>query len=749
MNETRTSYLFGDWLVVPHLNRVSKDGVMHQLEPLTMDVLAYLLVNPGQVVTTDEILDQVWSGRPAQPGMVVKRVNQIRTALNDNPKLPTHIETIAKRGYRAIAPIVPALGTTGSGTGAPQSARMRYGVLVVVVALGILAWIGLDFFGPSTETPIRSIAVLPLENISGDPNQEYVADGMTEELITELGKFRELRVISRTSILRYKKTELSLPEIAMELGVAGIIEGTVARETDHFRVTIQFIDARTDTHLWADSFDRKTSSVLALRRDVAREVADQLRLNLVGGENGQVALPRAIDPAAYDAYLRGLASRGPSETFGDWGPQALADFERAVSIEPDFADAWAQLALIRFIQALRNNEFVTEARSAANRAISIDDRLGQAHAVLGLIRVVNDWDPGGARAEFERAIQLSPNDPTAMVGYQVYLRVDRKFAEALQQSERRRQVSPRDVAWLATVVEDYYELRRYERTLAEADAMRYVDPAAAVLAESAAYHKLGRFEESFHTLVTYFRWCGAFCDSKRRALEDGWAKGNYEGAIRAWLRHELASESPDAITISQLYARVGDVDEAFVWLEHSFEARIPFLITLWTNPIFDVLRPDPRTNSILERMKLPTHNVAPSELADLGRELAFRGQTIEAIQQLERAIDMSPDDLRLSRWLDSLSWAHFAAADYEQAARLARRVLQSDVSAHAAAFANLMLASSYAHLDRPDDSSAALRKGIELWPTQLEVDRDLLPLFLGANDELQDRYIEGLNSAGI
>lgn len=763
MSDTRISYRFGDWLVEPHLNRLSKEGVEHQLEPLTMDVLADLLANPDQVVTMDEILDRVWSGRHGEPSMVVKRVNQIRAALNDDPKQPTYIETIAKRGYRTIAPIVPAPDSTESGATQsarpqtssaetaeiPASARKRYGVLAVVVALGLLAWFGLEFYDQSPDAPIRSIAVLPLENISGDPDQEYVADGMTEELITELGKRSELRVISRTSILGYKASELSLPEIAAELGVEGIIEGTVAREADHFRITVQLIDARTDMHVWADSFDREMSSVLALRRDVAREVADQLRLSLANDDDRGFVLPRAIDPAAYDAYLRGLASLGPPENFGVWGPQALADLERAVSIDPGFADAWAQLALVRFIQALRHRDAATAARSAARRAISIDGRLGEAHAVLGLVRLVHDWDPDGAKTEFERAMQLNPNDPTVLVGYQVHLRVNRRFAEALQLTERRKQVSPRDVNWLATIVDDYFEQRLYERAVAEAGAMRDVDPAAAVLAESAAYHKLGRFEDSYRTIVAFFRWCGTLCDPKRRAIEDGWAEENYEGAMRAWLRHELASESPDAIAISQLYARVGDVDEAFVWLERGFEARLPFLINLWTDPIWDVLRPDPRTNSLLERMNLPTSGVAPAEVADIGRTLAFGGRAADAIADLERAMDMSPDDLRLSRWLDSLSWAHFAASDYEQATRLARQVLQRDVGAHAAAFANLMLASSYAHLDQLDAADAALQKGVELWPTKLDVDRDLRPLFLGGDVDLRDRYMQGLRKAGL
>jgi TolB-like protein/DNA-binding winged helix-turn-helix (wHTH) protein len=387
LSDKRITYRFGGWSIEPHLNRLSKDGVERQLEPMTMDVLANLLENAGQVVTTDEILDRVWSGRHGEPSMVVKRINQIRAALNDDSRQPTYIETIPKRGYRTITPIIPAPGSTENGvaqsarapttavetTGTPPSARKRkrYGVLVVALAIGLLIWFGLELNGSGPDAPIRSIAVLPLHNLSGDPNQAYVADGMTEELISELGKLGQLRVLSRTSTLRYRASDLSLPEIAAELGVEGIIEGTVAREANHFRITLQLIDARTGTHVWAGRFNREMASVLALRSDIAREVATHLQLNLTGDDDRRVALPQPIDPAAYDTYLAGLADFGTFDTFGTWGPKVMADFERAVSIDPDFADAWARLALARFLLALGDRDVVAGARSAANRAISI------------------------------------------------------------------------------------------------------------------------------------------------------------------------------------------------------------------------------------------------------------------------------------------------------------------------------------------------------------------------------------------
>lgn len=597
------TYRFGSWLVEPHLNRLSNDDVARQLEPLTMDVLECLLAREGEVVATDELLDQVWAGCHSEPHMVAKRISQIRRALADDAKDPEYIATVSKRGYRTIAPVdridsaseatatdflaeleaqtPPFPAYDGDGPYVfvcyahtdraaiyPELSRLRdAGINVwydegitpgsewseelahaidgctwflyyvspasvasdhcraeaqfavrrgnalltvhlehtvlpdgldllinakqalhkykieyevyqqkllsaltqvpaaqpaakslaavplrrapkrsylpavigsaLIVVLGLLGWVGLTFLGQRTDDRIRSIAVLPLDNLSGDPEQQYVADGMTEEVITELGKLSQLRVISRTSVMRYRSDRPSLRDIAKDLGVDTIIEGSVAREADRFRVTIQLIDARTDSHIWAHSFDRDVTSVLALRTDVAREVAAHLDLGLSNDEQVALKFSRNVDEAAYDAYLRGLSHMGPSEHFASWAPSAIDEFERAVAIDPSFAEAWAQLALIETIKAVWiNRDHFVVVREHAKKALSIDSNLAMAHTALGYVRLLNDWDPLGAESAFKQAMKLSPNDPRSLQGYLINLRVQERTAEALQISQR-------------------------------------------------------------------------------------------------------------------------------------------------------------------------------------------------------------------------------------------------------------------------------------------------------------------------
>ena len=240
---------------------------------------------------------------------------------------------------------------------------------------------------------IRSLAVLPLENLSGDPEQEYFADGMTDTLIGDLAKIGGLSVISRTSVMHYKgQRKPLLKEIARELNVEGILEGTVMRAGDRVRISTQLIDARTDQHIWSERYDRELSDVLALQSDVARAVAEQVRLELTPDEQAVLTVSRKVDPRAFDAYLRGLQimDKGPSNIRA-WGPQAIEQFERAVELDPDFAEAWSMLAGARallsnlsFDLSYRNE--LAKAREAAQRALEIDDRLGQAHTLLGFVQ---------------------------------------------------------------------------------------------------------------------------------------------------------------------------------------------------------------------------------------------------------------------------------------------------------------------------------------------------------------------------
>ena len=498
---------------------------------------------------------------------------------------------------------------------APGSLRrmlLASGVLILLGAVVVAGWrmFGTGSTGP-TDAPIRSIAVLPLDNLSGDPGQEYFADGMTEALIGDLAKIGSLRVISRTSVMHYKGERKLLSEIAQELNVDGIIEGSVTRDGNRVRITAQLIDARDDRHLWSERYDRNLSDVLALQSDVARAVADQVRLELTPEERVALTARRPVDPRAYDAYLRGLQLRGPTHLVGIWGSRAIAQFERAVELDPNFAEAYAALARARFYLAFTgfNPSFRREfpkAREAAQRALELDDRLSEADHALCRIRLVYDWDFAAAGRAFERGVQLSPSDPFALDGYAWYLlEVEGRTEEALAVSERLSLVAPLDVYFRAEHFRHLLYSRQYERALAAIERVRELAPDFVDLDVGTTYFMLGRLEEAHHAYVAWEKRCGAPCERSLEARERGWAEGGWERASRAVLEVITGIEGLSPWLIASTFAQIGDTDEAFAWLERGYRERDPLMVLLKVHPNIDPLRSDPRFDDLLRRIGFP------------------------------------------------------------------------------------------------------------------------------------------------
>jgi TolB-like protein len=485
------------------------------------------------------------------------------------------------------------------------------GIAVVALAgIAVGGWLLLGGeIGRSPET-IRSIAVLPLENLTGDPGQEYFADGMTEAVISEFARLGALNVISRTSVMRYKQTDKSLPEIAQELNVQGVVEGSVFRAGDQVRITVQLIDARNDLHLWAQTYERDLSDVLALQSDVARAVAEQIRLKLTPEEQAALTASRTVDPKAYDAYLRGLQLRGLPRLVRSWGPPAIEQFERAVELDPQFAEGWAELARTQVILSvsgrnLRYRGQLPKARKAAQMAVEIDDRLGLGHAMLGAVRLWYDWDFLGARRAFERALQLSPSDPGALNSYAWYLLVVGQAKEALDLSERLLRVAPLDLFWRGYRVRHFYFARQHERALEEAERVRLLDPDFLHWHEIWSYVVLHRFEEAYRAHLAFLERCGARCDWEREALERGWAEGGWEESLRAWLEVASKIDGYSPFIIADRYVLVGERDEAFTWLERGYRDRDPLMVCTKLEPLFDPIRSDPRFDDLLRRIGFP------------------------------------------------------------------------------------------------------------------------------------------------
>jgi TolB-like protein len=483
-------------------------------------------------------------------------------------------------------------------------------IIFGLAGVGVAGWLLLG--GEISRSPetIRSIAVLPLENLTGDPGQEYFADGMTEAVISEFARLGSLRVISRTSVMQYKGVRKPLPEIARELNVEGIVEGSVFRAGDNVRIILQLIDARDDSHLWAQSYERDLRDVLALQGEIARAVAEQIRLRLTPQEQAALTVSRAVDPRAYDAYLRGLEHRGPATYTRTWAPLAIQQFQRALELDPGFAEGWVALGWVRAEFGitgynLRHRDQLSRAREAAYRALEIDDSLGGAHAVLGNSQFWYDWDFSEARRSYERAVQLSPSDPAALENYAWYLLLVKGEAEkALELSNRLLLVAPFDLFFRGARAKFFYYARQYENVLAEVERVRELAPEFSVIEAERAYDRLGRTEEAFRQAVAFRQTCGAPCEWELEALERGWAEGGWERSRRAWLEKATKREGFSPWRIALEYAQIGETDQAFVWLERGYHQHDPLMPMLKT-PQFDPIRSDPRFDDLLRRIGFP------------------------------------------------------------------------------------------------------------------------------------------------
>jgi TolB-like protein/Tfp pilus assembly protein PilF/DNA-binding XRE family transcriptional regulator len=545
-------------------------------------------------------------------GVAEKTIWLIERDETDNP----HPETIASlagalgvQPEELFAPDSLPRGTTASPSGSKRWMAVAAGLVLLSGAAAVAIW---GLWPPPPVDPIRSIAVLPLANLSVGPEQEYFADGMTEAMILDLSKVSALRVTSFTSTKRYRNSDKSVPEIAQELDVDGIIEGTVTRAGDRVRITVQLIDARDDRNIWADRYDRDLSDVLALQSEVALNVADQIRLELTPQEVARFEDRSIVDPEAHDVYLQGVVHLAKADLPGVL--QAIEYFEQAVERDPEHALAYAGMAraylhLDTVFDSLPSKEAMPKARAAAEKALALDESLGIAHSALGSVRWVYDWDWEQAEAELRRAVELSPNDPWALQAYGWYLIVLGRLDDGLSLMERAIQVAPLELYGRSTYVRSLYVARDSERAIEEVFKVLEIDSdfVTAVDDLAWAYHELGREEEAYRTWVRAHRLLGL--DEKwRRGYERAYQRTGFEGALRYVLASKLEqmrTQYVDPLSIAGEYAALGEEDAAFEWLERAYQERNTSLVFLTGNPRFAPIRSDPRFDDLLRRINFP------------------------------------------------------------------------------------------------------------------------------------------------
>jgi TolB-like protein/DNA-binding winged helix-turn-helix (wHTH) protein/Tfp pilus assembly protein PilF len=666
-----------------------KAGLLLRLPPQPFKILALLAGRPGQLVSREEIQQQIWGSETFvdfELGLNAA-IKTIRDTLGDDAETPRYIQTLPRRGYRFICPVnvgaiheLPLPGTlapvapasppathgdgdiaaaaVGAGLvpaqvrpqGAPLPARIspqittggftRRAVAAVVqgalkahrartrwrrlavagIAAAVVAvLVGLNVAGlrdrvvgpglaPARPTQasalpkIQSIAVLPLENLSGDKEQEYFADGMTDELITNLSKIGTLRVTSRTSVMRYKGTQKPLPEIGRELNVDAVVEGTVMRAGNRVRITAQLVRAAADKHLWAEEYESSLSDILKLQGDVGRAISQAIQIRLTPQEQARLAGARPVNPEAYELVLRGRFLWDKRTEADLW--KASNYFQKAIDADPTYASAYAGVAHC-YVPLLGQGyipyrQGIPPLRAAATKAQELDDSLAEVHTALGALAHM-EWDWARAEREFRRAIELNPSYATAHLWYGNTAEALGRFKEDLYERQRAYEIDPLNMVIngaLGTALEF-----NGQRAQAKAQYLKTLElfPDSAMLLNG-----LGRFYEQdgqYDAAIAEFKKAGL-----RYALAHAYAVSGKRAEAQRILEEMKRIARQKYVPPFQfaiVYAGLGEDDQAFRWLEQAYKEHDNFLYGLKIDSRLDSLRPDPRFQDLLRRMNFP------------------------------------------------------------------------------------------------------------------------------------------------
>jgi TolB-like protein/Tfp pilus assembly protein PilF len=553
----------------------------------------------------------------------------LRRVFEDDAREPRIIQTIPKRGYRLVAPVEPVNGVPSipatlpySQADAPtkvstSSSRVRAGFLALAILLLVVLVAGSGTIrhwlsAGSSSPPIRSIAVLPLQNLSGDPNQEYFSDGMTDALITDLAQIGSVRVISRTSSMQYKQTKKSLPEIARELNVDGIIEGTVQRSGDRVRITAQLIQGAADKHLWANSYEQDVRDVFALERSVTEDIARQVRARLTTSNRAPFAQPQQVNPDALEAYLQGNyhLSRSGSGFADEELRKAQQCFNEAINADPKFAPAYVGMANAHegLMRGSRDDWEIAE--RSAKKAVEIDPSYSDAHDTLGGIRLHRSWDWAGAEEEIRTSIALNRNSAGGHRSLCALLGSLGRLDEALEECQIAQELDPNQDQ-LSDIL---YFRREYDRAIEQQLRWlsRYPDNGIGHSELFHCYWQKGMHKEAIQELEQTAVLFGK--NEIARLIRQGFVVSGPEGAMRAWAKElERVNSTNEAflpLSTAQAYAALGDKDHAFYWLEQAYQhtelaSLDDGLMDLKVDPMLDPLRSDPRYQDLLRRVGLP------------------------------------------------------------------------------------------------------------------------------------------------
>ena len=631
--------------------RLRRGSRVLKLERIPLEILLHLLQRPGEIVTREEIVTRVWGADVFldTDNSIRGAIRKIRQVLKDNPEQPRFIQTVTGRGYRFIAPVTglpsdgspaeaaiaeapkleeekepaaeapaPTLGHRGPGT--LRAYRWPIvgvaAVLVIVVALGVAFVLLKSRQTGATPQRIRSLAVLPLTNLSGDPGQRYLADGMTEELIGRLAAIHDLRVISRTSVMQFQNPKETVSAIAKTLGVDAIVEGSVIRDGNRIRVHAQLIRASNDEHFWSETYDREMGDVLSLESDIAQSIAQKVEVTVSGQEHALLVASRQVSPEVYESYLKGAyADRNTKAGI----EQRIAFFEEAIHKDATFAPAYLGLAsaygdLGTVYAGAPPTETRPKVITAAQKALDLDPELAEARVLLATT-YEREWKWSESGAEFKHALELKPNDAPANRGFAFWLLCVGRTEEAVARTQHAHELDPMNVDGLATDGFLLFQARHYDESIQTLRSVLAVQPDNAMAHWYMGYTLIAK-GQSQQAVVELEK---ALALSDRSAAVIGVLVRAYAHAGRRAdalrMLEELKRRSKTgyvpAGAFINAYLGLGDNEQAFVWLERAYVEQSGIMPLLKVHPHFDPIRSDPRFADLLHRVGLDREYQSP------------------------------------------------------------------------------------------------------------------------------------------
>jgi len=607
-----------------------------KLERIPLEILILLVEHQGEIVTRDEIVAKIW-GKGVfldTDNGIRGAIRKIRQVLKDDPEQPKFIQTVTGRGYRFIAPVIRSpgeedradLSTSGEekehrlepplrshgdhGSGILGASRWLALALAAGLALATIYVMLRSRPTGATAPKIMSLAVLPLRNLSGDPAQEYFADGVTEAVIGQLSMIRGLRVISRTSVMQFKDVRKSAPEIAKTLGVDAIVEGSVIREGGRVRVHAQLIRGATDEHVWSETYDRELGDVLGLESDVAQAIAAKVEVTVTGQERSRLVAARHVSPEVYESYLKGQHAMRESSNRSDL-EKSISYFDQATRQDPAFARAYVGLAqayndLGTVLSGGSPAETRAKVISAARKALELDPELAEAHVQLAAV-YQREWRWRDAETEYKWALQLRPNDASAHLGLATWLLAEGRTEEAMEWSRRARELDPLAVtgtslAWIL------FSARRYDEAIRELHATLAVTPDNATALWFLGFSLIGegKPQEAIPPLeraLSITHRSPGVIGILARAYGHAGRRSDALRLIDELNRRRKKAYVPTAPFV-QAYVGLGAYDEAFAWFERAYQEKSNILQWIKVEPFPDAMRNDPRFADLVHRVGL-------------------------------------------------------------------------------------------------------------------------------------------------